>query len=45
MEIHTVGVDNASAATGVDSVGVVEPVDPVDPDWPGEVLESAGWTG
>ena len=22
-----------------------QPVDPVDPDWPGEVLESAGWTG
>jgi hypothetical protein len=39
VEIHTVGVESCSAGIGVDSA------DSVDPDWPGEVVETAGWTG
>jgi len=42
VEIHTVGVESCSAGIGVDSA---DSADSVDPDWPGEVVETAGWTG
>jgi len=45
VEIHTVGVESCSAGIGVDSADSADSADSVDPDWPGEVVETAGWTG